>query len=51
MFANIKPVKAAILDVRNDMISKETFIVVTKHNKDLAESNKKEWSDKETAKK
>jgi hypothetical protein len=43
MFANIKPVRAALLDIRNDTISKETFKVATKHNKDLAESNKKKW--------
>jgi len=43
MFANIKPVKAALLDVRNDTISKVTFKVVTKHTKDLAESNKNKW--------
>jgi len=43
MFANTKSVKAALLDVRNYTISKETFKVVTKHNKNLAESNKKKW--------
>jgi hypothetical protein len=36
MFTNTKPVKAALLDIRNDPIPKETFIVVTKHNKNLA---------------
>ena len=51
MFTNIKPLKAALLDVRNDIISKETFMVVIKHNMDLAESNKKKWLDKELAQK
>jgi hypothetical protein len=32
MFANRKPVKAALLNIRNDTVSKETFIVVTKQS-------------------